>query len=87
NEIPIAGVFPYVEGILVIVNANMYISLKIVNGAEFTAVGIIYLLGLRELPLTDSISVFPGPPKGILLQSATTKGLRILRLPEDTIIV
>lgn len=87
NEMPIAGIFPYVEGMPVIVNANTYMGLKIVNGAEFTAVGIVHPPGLTEIPVTDSMSVFVGPPKGILLRSATTKGLRIPGLPEDTVMV
>nr|XP_036574312.1 DNA repair and recombination protein [Colletotrichum truncatum]XP_036582385.1 DNA repair and recombination protein [Colletotrichum truncatum]KAF6780724.1 DNA repair and recombination protein [Colletotrichum truncatum]KAF6791089.1 DNA repair and recombination protein [Colletotrichum truncatum] len=37
GKLSAAGMFPYVEGMPVVINENKYMGLKVVNGAEFTA--------------------------------------------------
>jgi hypothetical protein len=39
--LPIPSIFPYVEGMPFIVNQNKYLELKVANGSEFTAVGLV----------------------------------------------
>jgi hypothetical protein len=41
GSLPIPSIFPYVEGMPFIVNQNKYLELKVANGSEFTAVGLV----------------------------------------------
>ena len=41
SQLPIPAIFPYVEGMPVIANQDKYLGLKVANGADFTAVGIV----------------------------------------------
>ena len=41
GPLAIPGIFPYVERMPVIVNQDKYLGLKVANGSEFTAVGIV----------------------------------------------
>ncbi|KAL0929935.1 DNA repair and recombination protein [Colletotrichum truncatum] len=67
GKLSAAGMFPYVEGMPVVINENKYIGLKVVNGAEFTAVGILHPPGVEEIIINDRLSIFLGPPSGIIL--------------------
>ena len=67
-------IFPYVEGMPVIVNQNKYLGLKVANGSEFTAVGIV---PDPNVQVDEGLSIFFGPPCGILLQSQKLRGVRI----------
>ena len=87
GKLAVPGLFPYVEGMPVIVNKNEYQRLKISNGSEFTAVGIVHGPGLEEHVVNERLSVFLGPPSGILLQSEDTAGLQFPNLPEGTIML
>jgi len=53
----------------VIVNQNKYLGLKVANGSEFTAVGIVPDPNVQEHVVDEGLSVIFGPPCGILLQS------------------
>ncbi|KAF6794973.1 DNA repair and recombination protein [Colletotrichum musicola] len=75
SKLPIPAIFPYVEGMPVVVNENVYMGLRVVNGAEFTAVGIAEPPGREEIHVSESISIVTGPPNGILLRSNATKHL------------
>jgi hypothetical protein len=87
GELHIPGIFPYVEGMPVIVNKNKYVTLKVANGAEFTAVGIIPDPDLEEHVVDEGLSIFFGPPAGILLQSEGLKDVQIVNLPAKTIML
>ncbi|KDN61753.1 putative conserved hypothetical protein [Colletotrichum sublineola] len=87
GKLTAAGIFPYVEGMPVVVNENKYMGLKVVNGAEFTAVGILHPPGLEEIVVHAKLSIFLGPPSGILLQSEETIGLAFPHLPPDTVML
>ncbi|KAF6804589.1 DNA repair and recombination protein, partial [Colletotrichum plurivorum] len=86
-KLTIPGVFPYVEGMPVVVNVNKYMGLKVVNGAEFEAVGIITEPGTEEILLDDHIRLCIGPPAGILLRSEATKDLALPHIPPDTVLL
>jgi hypothetical protein len=87
GQLPIPGMFIYAEGMPVIVNQNKYLGLKVVNGSEFTAVGIIPDPTVQEHVVDDGVSIFLGPPSGILLQSSSTKDLAFPHIPPDTILL
>ena len=57
------------------------------NGAEFTAVEIVPNLSLEEYVVDDGVSIFFGPPDGILLQSDALKDVQIANLPPSTILL
>ncbi|KAL4403586.1 hypothetical protein CABS03_15038 [Colletotrichum abscissum] len=87
GKLSAAGLFPYVEGMPVVITENRYMGLKVVNGAEFTAAGILHPPGLEEIVITEKLSVFLGPPSGILLRSEETIGLAFPHLPPDTVML
>ena len=87
GPLAIPSIFPYVEGMPVIVNQNKYLGLKVANGSEFTAVGIVPDPNVQEHMVDEGLSIFFGPPSGILLQSQALRGVRIPHLPPDTIML
>lgn len=87
GKLTVPGIFPYVEGMPVVVNENKYMGLKVVNGAEFTATGIVHPPGLEEISVNEKLSIFLGPPSGILLESKETQGIAFPHLPPNTIIL
>ena len=87
GPLAIPSIFPYVEGMPVIVNQNKYLGLKVANGSEFTAVGIVPDPNVQEHMVDEGLSIFFGPPSGILVQSQAPRGVRIPHLPPDTIML
>ena len=87
GPLPIPSIFPYVEGMPVIVNQNKYLGLKVANGSEFTAVGIVPDPNVQEHVVDEGLSIFFGPPCGILLQSQALRGVKVPHLPPDTIML
>lgn len=83
----VPGVFFYAQGIPVVVNKNMHTGLKIVNGAEFMAVDVIVDPNHPGYYLADDVTIYFGPPSGILLQSKETKDLAIPSLPAGTVLI
>ncbi|KAM4067799.1 PIF1-like helicase [Hirsutella rhossiliensis] len=80
----VPGVFFYAQGMPVVVNKNIYTGLKVVNGADFTAVDVILDPNHPGYHLADDVTIHFGPPLGILLQSEETKALAIPSLPVGT---
>ncbi|KAM4062608.1 PIF1-like helicase [Hirsutella rhossiliensis] len=80
----VPGVFFYAQGMPVVVNKNIYTGLKVVNGADFTAVDVIIDPNHPGYCLADGVTIHFGPPLGILLQSEETKTLAIPSLPVGT---
>ncbi|KAM4064303.1 PIF1-like helicase [Hirsutella rhossiliensis] len=80
----VPGVFFYAQGMPVVVNKNIYTGLKVVNGADFTAVDVIIDPNHPGYCLADDVTIHFGPPLGILLQSEETKALAIPSLPVGT---
>ncbi|KAM4061756.1 PIF1-like helicase [Hirsutella rhossiliensis] len=80
----VPGVFFYAQGMPVVVNKNIYTGLKVVNGADFTAVDVIIDPNHPGYCLADDVTIHFGPPLGILLQSEETKTLAIPSLPVGT---
>jgi ATP-dependent DNA helicase PIF1 len=87
GQLNVPGMFPYIEGMPVIVNANKYMGLKVANGAEFTAAGIIHPPGLEGTTIGENLTVFFGPPSGILLKSPTTEDIAVPGLPPNCIML
>jgi hypothetical protein len=87
GELSIPSIFAYVEGMPVIVNQNKYLGLKVVNGSEFVAMGIVPDANVQEHVVDEGLSIFFGPPCGIILQSKDLRGMRIPHLPPDTIML
>ena len=65
----------------VVVNMNIYTSLKVVNGTEFTAANVIPNPKYPGYHLADDVTIHFSPLLRILLQLAETKALAILTLP------
>ncbi|KAI8711065.1 hypothetical protein NCS52_01481800 [Fusarium sp. LHS14.1] len=83
----IPGVFFYAQGMPVVVNKNIYTGLRVVNGAEFTAVDAIPDPKFLGYCVADDITVYFGPPLAILLESPETKDLTIPALPTGTVLI
>ncbi|XP_044718870.1 PIF1-like helicase domain-containing protein [Hirsutella rhossiliensis] len=83
----VPGVFFYAQGMPVVVNKNIYTGLKVVNGADFTAVDVIIDPNHPGYCLADDVTIHFGPPLGILLQSEETKALAIPSLPVGTVLI
>ncbi|KAM4063402.1 PIF1-like helicase [Hirsutella rhossiliensis] len=83
----VPGVFFYAQGMPVVVNKNIYTGLKVVNGADFTAVDVILDPNHPGYHLADDVTIHFGPPLGILLQSEETKALAIPSLPVGTVLI
>ena len=73
GPLPIPSIFPYVEGMPVIVNHS-----------EFT---VVPDPNVQEHVVDEGLSIFFGPPCGILLQSQELRGVRVPHLPPDTIML
>ncbi|KAM4067807.1 reverse transcriptase (RNA-dependent DNA polymerase) [Hirsutella rhossiliensis] len=83
----VPGVFFYAQGMPVVVNKNIYTGLKVVNGADFTAVDVILDPNHPGYHLADDVTIHFGPPLGILLRSEETKALAIPSLPVGTVLI
>ncbi|XP_044714625.1 ATP-dependent DNA helicase PIF1 [Hirsutella rhossiliensis] len=68
----VPGVFFYAQGMPVVVNKNIYTGLKVVNGADFTAVDVIIDPNHPGYCLADDVTIHFGPPLGILLHAHQT---------------
>jgi hypothetical protein len=83
----VPGIFFYAQDMPLVVNKTIYTGLKIVNGAEFTAVDVIPDPKYPGYHLADDATIYFGPPLGILLQSNETKGVTIPGLPPGTVLI
>lgn len=83
----VPGVFFYAQGIPVVVNKNIYTGLKVVNGAEFTAMDVILDPNHPGHYLAHDVTIHFGPPLGILLQSKDTEAFAIPSLPAGTLLI
>lgn len=81
------GLFFYAQGMPVVVNKNIYIGLKVVNGAEFIAADVIPDPKYPGYCLADDITVHFGPPLGILLNSKETDNLAVPAMPPGTVLI
>jgi hypothetical protein len=67
GALSVPSIFAYVEGMPVIVNQNKYLGLKVAKGSEFVAKGIVPDPNVQEHVVDEGLSIFFGPPCGILL--------------------
>ncbi|UPK91002.1 hypothetical protein LCI18_001937 [Fusarium solani-melongenae] len=70
-----------------VINKNIYTGLKVINGAEFTAVDIIPDPKHPGYHLADDVTVHFGPPLDILLQSSETTSLAVPALPAEMVLI
>ena len=87
NAISIFTVFIFVFRIPVVMNQNIYQGLKLVNGAGYTAVNIIFDRTYPGYYINADTVLHFGPPADILLASETTKDLYFVGIPPDTILL
>lgn len=78
SDRPSSGFFIYCDGLPVVVNKNTYTAMKVVNGAEFEAVGIIPDPWYPHLPLDYNTTLYYGPPLAVMLQNNDTIGKQIV---------
>lgn len=81
----IPGIFFYTDGMPVIANRNQYPGLKVMNGTEFVATGVVISNDAPGFEVAPDVFVHFGPPAAILLQSEATAELRIQGLPSGTV--
>jgi hypothetical protein len=77
----------FVQGMLVVVNRNIYLGLKLVNGANYKALDIVLenvYPGHRIS--TDTILHF-GPPARIILAAESTIDVKFISMPPGTILL
>ena len=87
NTILVPTIFIFVPRMSVVVNQNIYQSLKLVNKAGYTAINIVFdrtYPGYRVN--TDTVFHF-GPPADILLMSETTKDFHFVSILPGTILL
>jgi hypothetical protein len=65
GPLPIPSIFPYVEGMPVIVNQNKYVGLKVANGSEFTAVGIVPDPNVQEHVVDEGLQGCPSSSRDV----------------------
>lgn len=84
----VPGIFFYTDNMPVLTNKNQYPGLKLMNGTEFTARGVIpgdrRKTGLR---LTDDTIIHFGCPEGILLEPHEAENIDIAGLPKGRILL
>jgi hypothetical protein len=83
----IPGVLFYAQGMPVVVNKNIYTGLRVVNGAEFTAMDVIPDPRFPGYHLADDVTIHFGPPLGILLDSQETQDIAIPTLSTGTVLI
>lgn len=71
----------YTKGIPLMVTENQKQSIKIVNGAQYTAEGFIPDPTARIIPLGNQIFLVHNPPLSILVSSKSTEGINFTALP------
>jgi hypothetical protein len=87
SSILVLAIFIFVPGILVIVNKNTYSSLKLINGLNYRALGVILdKVYPGHYISTDTILHFR-PPASIILAVESTKDFNFVDIPPGTILL
>jgi len=81
SEMAIPSVFFFARGMPIIVNANLYQGLKIVNGGRYVASDVILEPGQAGYAIADDITLFFGPPAAVVIDVPATLGIEIPNLP------
>ena len=87
SEIPVPGIFLLVPGMPVVVNRNSLPGLKLVNGAQYTAVDAIVDRKYPGFRIGGQTILHFGPPAGLILTGETTQDLRLVDMPARTILL
>ncbi len=87
NAIPVPAVFMFVPGMPVVVNQNIHQSLKLVNGAGYTAVDVVLDKAYPGYRVSADTVLHFGPPADILLASETTRDFHFVGIPPGTILL
>jgi hypothetical protein len=87
SAIPVPAVFMFVPGMPVVVNHNTFQGLKLVNGARYEAVGVVFDKAHPGHRMDADTVLHFGPPAGVLLASETTSDLHFVGMPAGTILL
>ena len=87
SKVHIPGIFPFASGITVVLTKNIFPGLKMVNGAEFTALDVLPDVAYPGYHLADDVTIHFGPPHALILQSDETKHFAIPGIPEGTLLL
>jgi len=87
NVIFVPTVFIFVFKISVVVNQNIHQGLKLVNGAGYTTIDIIFDKAYPGHRINADIVLYFDPPVNILLTSKTTKDLHFISISPGTILL
>ncbi|SRR6266566_9977690 len=87
NAIPISTVFIFVPNIPIVINQNIHQGLKLVNGANYTTVDIVFNRIYPSYRINADTILYFGPPADILLTLETTKDLYFVGISPDTILL
>jgi hypothetical protein len=71
----------------VVVNQNIYQSLKLVNGASYEILNIIFDKTYPGYQINADIILYFGPPAGILLAAKSTKDFYFVDILLDIILL
>lgn len=87
SEISAAGVFMFVPGMPVVVNHNVHLGLKLVNGATYTALDVVIDKKYPGHRISADTILHFGPPAGIILAAKTTNDFHFVGMPPSTILL
>lgn len=87
SSIPVPAVFMFVSGMPVVVNQNTHQGLKLVNGANYTAVDVILDKAYPGHRISADTIIHFGPPAGILLEAESTKDFHFVGMPPGTVLL
>ena len=87
NSIPVPAVFIFVPGMSVVVNQNTYQGLKLVNGASYEALDVIFDKAYPGHRIKADTILHFGPPAGILLAAESTRDFHFVGIPLGAILL
>jgi PIF1-like helicase len=87
SKVKVPPYFIYTPGIPVMTTENEHIGLKLVNGAEFKAIGVIPDVLYPGVAVTKQVTIHFGPPAAILVMSKDIKDIKIDGLPPSVLLL
>jgi hypothetical protein len=87
SSVPVPAIFMFVSGMPVVVNQNTHQGLRLVNGASYTALGVILDKAHPGHCISADTILHFGPPAGILLAAETTRGFHFVGMPRGTVLL
>jgi hypothetical protein len=87
NNVPVPAIFIFVAGMPVVVNKNIYISLKLVNGSDYQALDVIIDRAYLGHRVSVDIILHFGSSAGIILAGDSTRDFNFFGMPLGTILL